>query len=118
MATLSVEEAMTRVKRGMHFLDDHRSPDWREEIEMDRLDISSGHACVLGQLYDSYSEGVVELGLADDDDVSPLNLGFLAEYENSEVLTRAWQLALVLNGEMSPSALKLDPQADYKEYLG
>jgi hypothetical protein len=49
-----------RVDAGVKCLDEFH-PDWRGKIDLSRLSMSSCYRCVLGQLFDRYSTGVVEL---------------------------------------------------------
>ena len=49
-----------RVARGAELLDSIR-PGWRKEVDLDRLDLSSCHECVLGQLFGGYTYGEDEL---------------------------------------------------------
>lgn len=57
MAT--VEE---RVASGMYMLDIH-VPGWREGIDLGRLNTRSCEDCILGQVYGTYSEGLIQLGV-------------------------------------------------------
>lgn len=50
------------VDRGAAFLD-RRRPDWRDKVDVSTLDMSHGSWCVLGQVFGSYSEGRVRLGI-------------------------------------------------------
>lgn len=40
-----------RVQRGIKFLDSKGPEGWRELLNLETLDLSSTHSCVLGQLY-------------------------------------------------------------------
>lgn len=51
-----------RVTRGAALLDEQR-PGWRGRVAPDWLDIRSGSACVLGQLFGDYVRGLERLGL-------------------------------------------------------
>jgi hypothetical protein len=51
------------VTRGAAFLDGIRQ-DWRPQIDVRTLRLESGTECVLGQLYGTYSQGLVETGLS------------------------------------------------------
>lgn len=44
-----------RVSNGIRFLNAIK-PDWRESVSFDRLDMSSGYRCILGQAFGSYSK--------------------------------------------------------------
>lgn len=54
---------MKRVKAGAALLDRHwtRPQDWRNGIDLERLDITDLKLCVLGQLYGSYITGLTIL---------------------------------------------------------
>jgi len=62
------------VKRGVRLLD-RKVPDWREEIVTGELDMASGQACILGQVFmdkingfrTGYEAGVDVLGLEGED---------------------------------------------------
>lgn len=51
-----------RVSKGMALLDRAR-PGWYRNINLNRLNISDGRACALGQVYGGYTEGSFRLGL-------------------------------------------------------
>lgn len=57
MKTLKIEE---RVANGIALLDEKR-PNWREEVDFDKLEMGSCIRCILGQLYNHYQTGVGEL---------------------------------------------------------
>lgn len=40
-----------RVLRGIALLEAEHGPDWADKVDLDDLDLSSAHSCVLGQLY-------------------------------------------------------------------
>lgn len=54
------------VRRGAALLDEKGVPGWREKVNPRQLDMNSHHKCVLGQIYGSYGEGLLELGLMQD----------------------------------------------------
>jgi hypothetical protein len=66
------------VKKGVYLLDE-QFPEWRQKIDLDSLELSSGHCCVLGQLYGYYSWGQRQLGLD-----NPSMFGFEVPSENVE----------------------------------
>ena len=79
-----------RVARGAALLD-AQVPNWRDRIDVDRLNMSSGENCVLGQLYlneygeHDWSAGLKALSLtiddrADADDAVPIPVGDSASY--------------------------------------
>lgn len=51
-----------RVKRGVALLNE-RVPNWRACVDTASLDLGSGLACVLGQIFGSYEKGLATLGL-------------------------------------------------------
>lgn len=55
-------ELAKRVEAGARFLD-ARLPGWPRQIDVDKLQISHAHACVLGQVYGDYGRGVQALCL-------------------------------------------------------
>ena len=63
-----------RVKNGVKLLD-AKVPNWREKINIERLDINSqgfdedGNACVLAQVFGFYCDGVDKLNLSHNDNV-------------------------------------------------
>ncbi|MCA9367912.1 hypothetical protein KC887_06665 [Candidatus Kaiserbacteria bacterium] len=50
-----------RVQRGMNVLDKMGVCDWRERIDLQRLDISRADVCILGQLYGYFSSAPDQL---------------------------------------------------------
>lgn len=62
------DKTSERVSRGMQALDKNR-PGWHRRINLDRLDISSGTACALGQTYGLYGWGKHEIGMTSHADV-------------------------------------------------
>ena len=50
------ERLRKRVRAGMAFLD-VTNPRWRRSINLDKLDLSDGECCVLGEVYGDYSDG-------------------------------------------------------------
>ena len=58
----SVYLATERAFRGASLLDD-KMPGWAGRIDAAELDINQCANCVLGQLFDGYTDGLEELGL-------------------------------------------------------
>lgn len=54
------EEMRACALRGMALLDAKR-PGWDEQIEPEKLDMSESTSCVLGQLYETFEQGVMEV---------------------------------------------------------
>lgn len=90
-----------KVQNGSNLLDRVR-PGWRDEIDLDTLDIGSLDCCVMGQLYGSYTRGLDALGLTGKATAHgfSLGMGLIREFpagawkEKYEVLTDEWKLAL------------------------
>lgn len=81
--------AEERVAKGAAMLD-KRTPGWAERLpRLSRLSIGSANNCVLGQLYDCYSDGRRILGMSFLDCE---RYGFI-EWRRGHVLplTRAWR---------------------------
>lgn len=49
-----------RVEAGAAVMDS-RVPGWADQIDLDRLDLSSNYRCVLGQTYGSYTTGALKV---------------------------------------------------------
>lgn len=43
--------ALVRVKKGLAWLEQTHGPGWEDKIDLSSFDLSSGSACVLGQVY-------------------------------------------------------------------
>jgi hypothetical protein len=105
--TMSVEQ---RASNGFEFLNLRGPDNWRERIDVDRLDIDHGYFCVLGQVYadeaddgDGYEYALAELdfdrfGTAEE----VVFFGFysLHKAEDGPALTKAW--GALLAGEAEP----------------
>jgi hypothetical protein len=88
-----------RVERGIRYLDKHK-PGWRDEVNVETLDLSHGDRCILGQCYGSYGNGAGQLGIEWE---KARQLGFAAGTEETphyfvrdeyDSLTEEWKLAL------------------------
>lgn len=87
-----------RIQAGIDLLDEYK-PDWREHLWLDGLDMGSSSTGLLEQLYDSYTQGIHDLGLEPDDGYG---YGFDIAYECSmeenkrqwRELTTVWREAL------------------------
>lgn len=55
MTVSLAKPARLAVQLGIEFLDAN-VPNWREQIDLDRLDLGSCQTCVLGQLFADYDE--------------------------------------------------------------
>ena len=96
----------TRVQRGMTLLDE-RCPDWRARVDVARLDMSDSRDGIFEQLYGTFHDGRVALGLTwNSDETGCFENGFdiADEYGNIlpddegkrrwQALTEAWKRAL------------------------
>jgi len=88
------------VERGAALLDERLGPDWDEQIDLNRLDLSSNCNCIVGQLnpagqrlrHKRYWQGIEELNAQ----ASPERLGFnLWGRQTWDALTAGW-VALIL----------------------
>lgn len=93
---------LERVKRGMAWLEEKHGPDWVDHIDMKTLDLESGAACVLGQVYAAealaedpeYGEGYQYAldsffypeGLDDAD------YGFCTKEDEEHLPARSWEM--------------------------
>ena len=67
VAVPTAEEYRPAVTRGAEFLTRVlNGPEWRGDIDAQRLSIARADLCVLGQLFGSYGAGLVALGLSWD----------------------------------------------------
>lgn len=103
LAAITLDAARTRAERGAAFLD-ALDPAWAARVDVRRLELSDGAACVLGQLHGDYRLGlgrarVLDLSSAPVASLSPVDLGFQAvgdcgapaERLDYALLTRAWR---------------------------
>lgn len=82
------------VTAGITLLDRKGPDDWRLLVNFDALDMSSMDMCVLGQVFDSYHEALIELGLHGVG--TDIECGFDSqEMYSHRLLTEVWkELAL------------------------
>jgi hypothetical protein len=73
-----------RVQAGIKFLDENAPRNWRERVDLDRLDIDKSSRCVLGLVYGNYWTGLSALNIAVD-------LGFIAGNTRADLLTLTWR---------------------------
>lgn len=100
---MSINAAKSAVKAGVAFLDDNASEyasltDWRNKLDLSKLNIASGQSCVLGQLFGDYTTGIDRLGLTS---TSARRKGFesdtygdYGDSVTSDELNQAWKEAL------------------------
>lgn len=82
-----------RVREGIRLLDARGPEDWRARLDAERLDIFDPGNCVLGQLFDGYTEGMKALDIPHSR--API-YGFTCHVGvcDCRELTEAWQAAL------------------------
>ena len=94
--------ALSYANKGVAYLDSRVSTftelkDWRSKIKVEKLDISMGDVCVLGQLFGGYFAGLDRLGLSG---LGAEDRGFIARDSyptiSSKDLTEAWKSILAL----------------------
>ncbi|MDA8611249.1 hypothetical protein N9L18_00060 [Candidatus Pacebacteria bacterium] len=92
---MSEEEILALVKEGEALLDE-KHPGWRENVDIDRLNIQSPCHCVLGQIYGHYETGKNILGLSEEE---AMIRGFQISYSASGGdLNRTWKNQLAPAG--------------------
>jgi len=121
----SAERATSAVLDGAAFLDRKEGllvqlHGWRSKIDVEKLDISDGDVCILGQLFDGYSDGVNKLSI-DQSGQSEAAYGFAAghvygDHIGSQHLTDAWKAYLKPFTATIPPALKMDSVYTHKTY--
>ncbi len=95
---MSIMKAAAAVVKGSEKLDARSWHDWRTRIDVENLVMSSGHDCILGQLYGSFSAGLDKLYL---DTTKACEMGF-DEYPDEytyDELVDAWARALSPAGD-------------------
>lgn len=85
-----------RVRAGAALLDERR-PQWREAIDIGRLDMECRRLCILGQLYGLYVHGVRDLNLVNIWEAD--SHGFLEMWGDMFSLQRAWIKEITGSGE-------------------
>jgi hypothetical protein len=93
-----------RVSAGIDLLD-RECRGWDKHIDLGRLSLDSCQRCVLGQLFRSYSLGLADLELDDDEAVE---LGFDQDEDEDDgdgtgypALTAAWTIAIRARREVT-----------------
>lgn len=82
-----------RVKAGIKFLDENYNGNWREKINLDKLDISDHENCVLGQLFVSYLIGIIKFVSVYGYNSYSMGFNDSNSYETKE-LTKEWKKQL------------------------
>jgi hypothetical protein len=77
-----------RVQAGIKFLDENAPRNWRERVDLDRLDIDKSSRCMLGQIYNNYWTGLTALNITTPQAV---DLGFIAGNTSGALLTQVWR---------------------------
>lgn len=90
------------VQGGVKYLD-REHPGWRDKVDLDRLDLSNGHRCVIGQVTGCYNHY-----FGQHEEVDPIALGFKVPLQMTPLgfgiteerlymhLTNAWKRELTL----------------------
>lgn len=115
LAAITLDAARARATRGAAFLD-ALDPAWATRVDVRRLELSDGAACVLGQLHGDYRLGlgrsrVLDLSSAPVASLSPVDLGFQAVGDCGEpaesldyaFLTRAWREQVTSRADVQTS---------------
>jgi len=83
-----------KVDRGAMLLD-ALEPGWEQQINVDELDLMHDQDCVLGQLYESYANGLENLGPIVQE--YPVEFGFTkaaGSQRGFATLTRLWKKSI------------------------
>jgi hypothetical protein len=94
-----MSDLSAKVKRMTAILDEKR-PGWRDEIDVEKLDFNSIRNCVLGQLYGSYTQGLVDIGYPNATEAWQIDHAVELPHEGSwfrieyKPLTEAWKKEL------------------------
>jgi hypothetical protein len=94
------DDVKARVFAGAAFLDAALGTKWTKKVDAERLAISNGEACILGQVFGDYSYGIDELELIDADGNSltmARTLGFEQDKDNAvtyDLLDQEWKKLL------------------------
>jgi hypothetical protein len=82
---------LRRVRLGIGLLDTFGPDDWRERIDIKRLDLADSSRCVLGQVYGGYEQGCRRLWMGEPYAFGFYEPGFFtANHFMYDQLTRAW----------------------------
>lgn len=87
-------------QRGVEFLD-RNIPDWREQIDLETLELSDGQNCIAGQLGGSYCSFVISWGIMGED-YGMKNLGdHFSSYSDYGYLEKLWRNEVVQERELA-----------------
>ena len=75
-----------RAAAGARFLDG-KLPGWAGRIDLEQLDMSNCHRCILGQLAGRYDDALDDFGISGADDIQ---LGFMTMAGAWRELSEAW----------------------------
>lgn len=120
-----IEEAVARVNRGSELLDNYEGPAWMDRINPQKLDMSSGQYCIIGQAYNGYDQGLkVPFGWEPAfEDFHPdthnqeqnrlaIEYGFLSETQGDEMpwalLDCTWVYMLAVRSQQPDTRIKLE----------
>lgn len=78
------------IKAGMELLD-IEAPGWREEIDLEKLNLGDCESCILGQLFERYTLGLFALELLNGE---AHRFGFDCHPTDYDALTQDWKKAL------------------------
>jgi hypothetical protein len=79
-----------RVARGVALLDDRGPTNWHRRVNPETLDVYDPFACVLGQVYGNYTEGLIQLQLT----LPAAYFGFDCGPDDRVEVNAAWRRAL------------------------
>ena len=103
MTKTTNKELQNRIKAGIAFLNVVK-PNWLKEIDLEKLDLSNGNTCIIGESFGNYEEGLNQLEI---NDIVAEKLGFCESTKDGDVdsslpslkpkykaLTAAWKKTL------------------------
>lgn len=96
----SREMVKENVNRGIEWMNKNASPDWKEKIDLDSLDINNAKKCVLGQAYEGgYHQGQSDMYLQNYANTSQYGMAgdFNGNYNNEWKRRIKEELELAVN---------------------
>ena len=125
---VTAAQAQARVERGAAYLDEI-DPGWYRRIDPDTLELSSGRACVLGQLHGEFRRGLsrthlLDLSSAPRANLSPVAYGFRCvqgvpndvQDQDYALLNQAWHTAIRERRTADRAALTPPTRADDRQH--
>lgn len=81
------------VRQGIKLLDECGPADWRDRIDLGKLDMRRPSSCILGQLYDDFYEGLDQLNIRIEADSHGFNASWSEEWYGPVMaqLTEEWK---------------------------